>query len=227
MAEPITISPVPPRNPGLDYYALKAEGMELVQQLAGEIWTDYNESDPGVTILEQLCYALTELSYRAEIPLEDLLIPLPGGHIHAREQALFPPKRILPCNPVTIDDYRKLIVDRVPQVANVWLVPRCVDGVDGLYEIDLYCPGIDPCPPGEEEKAVVEAVKRVYCRHRGLCEDLEAIRMLCDLPTRVSAIVTIADAPAPETILAGILFNLGLFLAPELHRQPLSALMAE
>jgi hypothetical protein len=227
VSDPITISPVPPANPGLDYYFLKAEGTRLVQQLAGEIWTDYNESDPGVTILEQLCYALTELSYRAEIPLEDLLIPAPDGHIHPREQALFPPKRILPCNPVTIDDYRKLIVDRVPRVANLWLVPRCIEGVDGLYEIDLYVPGIDSCSPPAEEKRIVDAVKRVYCRHRGLCEDVESIRLLCDLPTRVCANVTIGDAPAPETVLAGILFNLGQFLAPELHRQPLSTLVAE
>ena len=66
MTDPVTISPGPPLNPGLDYAALKREGTTLVQEWSGAIWTDYNESDPGVTILEQLCYALTELSYRAE-----------------------------------------------------------------------------------------------------------------------------------------------------------------
>lgn len=228
MTDPITIPPNPPANPGLDYALLKAEGTRIVQELAGEIWTDYNESDPGVTILEQLCYALTELSYRAEIPLEDLLIPVPDGHIRPREQALFIPKRIFPCNPVTIGDYRKLIVDRVPQVANVWLTPRCVEGVDGLYEIDLHCPGIDPpCVPPEEERAIVEAVKRIYCRHRGLCEDVRSIRLLCPFPTTVRATVSLGDTSAPETVLAGILFNLGQFLAPELRRQPLASLVAE
>jgi hypothetical protein len=231
MAEPITISPDAPANPGLDYSFLRAEGIRILQELAGEIWTDYNESDPGVTILEQLCYALTELSYRAEIPLADLLIPAPGGQIQTRRQALFVPKRIFPCNPVTTGDYRKLIVDRVPQVANVWLTPRrraSTDGVDGLYDIDLYCPAIDPpCTPPEEQEGIVEAVRRLYCRHRGLCEDVERIRILCALSTTVRAAVTVGDGPAPETVLAGLLFNLEQFLAPELRRQPLASLVAE
>src|ERR1700716_2391839 len=101
MSEPVSIPPEKPRNKGLDYAYLKDEGLTLVQQLAGEIWTDYNEHDPGVTTLEQLCYALTELSYRAELPIADLLTDQQSGRIDARRQALFIPRRILPCNPLT------------------------------------------------------------------------------------------------------------------------------
>ncbi|QDM29033.1 hypothetical protein FNL56_25060 [Tardiphaga sp. vice304] len=57
--EPSTITPAAPANHGLDYAWLKQHGTERIQQLAGQIWTDYNEHDPGVTTLEQLCYALT------------------------------------------------------------------------------------------------------------------------------------------------------------------------
>jgi hypothetical protein len=214
----------------MDYALLRAEGLRLVQELAGEVWTDYNESDPGVTILEQLCYALTDLSYRAEIPLADLLIAHPGGRIHARRQALFPAKRIFPCNPVTVNDYRKLLVDRVPGVANAWLKPRRADGdhVAGLYDIALYAPGLEPppCTPPDEEESILGAARRVYCRHRDLCEDVARIILLRPLPTIVRGDVTIAEERTPEAILAGILFNLGDFLAPELARQPLASLVA-
>src|SRR5436309_16077680 len=119
MTDPITIDPQASLNPGLDFAALKAEGVAIVQRLAGEIWTDYNEHDPGVTTLEQLCYALTGLSYRAEFALPDLLADR-QGRIDMRRQALFGPRRILPCNPVTPNDYRRLLVDRVEAVANAW-----------------------------------------------------------------------------------------------------------
>ncbi len=55
MSEQMIISPEDPAiTKGMDYAWLKAEGLKLVQQLAGDIWTDYNEHDPGVTTLEQL-----------------------------------------------------------------------------------------------------------------------------------------------------------------------------
>ena len=54
MIEPVTISHQEPANEGVDYAKLKEEGLKLVQQLAGDIWTDYNEHDPDVTRLEPL-----------------------------------------------------------------------------------------------------------------------------------------------------------------------------
>ena len=231
MTEPITINPQEPLNPGLDYAFLKVEGTSIVQRLAGEIWTDYNESDPGVTTLEQLCYALTELSYRAELPLEDLLIDPITGKIDPRRQALFPAKRIFPCNPVTENDYRKLIVDRLPEIANVWLTPhkcgtskRCVQG---LWDFELYVPGLEPeCPPpGEREQKIRDEVRHLYCRHRNLGEDVRSIRVLRPVRITVKAEVNILEMPAPEAILAGILFNVANFLAPELRRQSLKSLV--
>lgn len=240
MSKPITISPKEPTNKGLDYAYLKDEGLTLAQQLAGEIWTDYNEHDPGVTTLEQLCYALTELSYRAELPIADLLTDKETGHIDPRRQALFIPRRILPCNPLTSNDYRKLIVDRVPQVANAWLQPHRTAGppkevnglappaaVNGLYDITLYVPGADPwaCDQQYQPAAVRQRVRRVFSRRRNLCEDVHSIFILKPERTVVNASATINDALAPEAILAGIFFRLGNFLAPELRRQSLKSLL--
>jgi len=229
MAEPLTISPDEFANEGLNYASLREQGIALVEQLAGNIWTDYNEHDPGVTTLEQLCYALTELSYRAEFPLQDLLAEKQSGKVNGRRQALFIPRRILPCNPLTEDDYRKLIVDRVPQIANVWLTPyRGRDPVvKGLYEIWLYAPEADPCACNGElsPKTIRRRVRRVYCRHRNLCEDVRAIRFLEQVQTVVSAEVRINNTRTPESTLASLLFNVGNFLAPELRRQPLKNLL--
>ena len=41
-----------------EYEDLYLEGVELLQKLSGAIWTDYNEHDPGVTILENIVYTI-------------------------------------------------------------------------------------------------------------------------------------------------------------------------
>ncbi len=43
-------------RPVPDFSSLRQEGIALVQALSGGTWTDYNLHDPGVTILEALCY---------------------------------------------------------------------------------------------------------------------------------------------------------------------------
>src|SRR5690242_17314285 len=137
MSDSATIPNAPPLNPALDYAFLRQEGVSLLQHLSSSIWTDYNEHDPGVTTLEQLCYALTELAYRAELPVAQLLADPADATIRPHRHGLFLPRRILPCSPVTIDDYRKLIVDRVPGVANVWFAPLSShngNAVSGLYD---------------------------------------------------------------------------------------------
>jgi hypothetical protein len=42
---------------GVDFASLRQEALALIPRLAGENWTDHNSHDPGITILEQVCYA--------------------------------------------------------------------------------------------------------------------------------------------------------------------------
>ena len=58
---------------GLDYAALLQAGLALAQTAAADSWTDYNLHDPGVTLLEQLCYGLTDIAYRIDFPVADHL----------------------------------------------------------------------------------------------------------------------------------------------------------
>lgn len=118
MAEPKTIAKGSPPYASMDYEALRRLGMDHLEKLSGKIWTDFNAHDPGVTLLEVLAYAITDLGYRTSWPIEDLLA---SGGKPVTEQ--FPSAReILPCNPVTLLDYRKLMVD-VEGIKNAWLEP--------------------------------------------------------------------------------------------------------
>jgi len=102
-----------------DYDLLRAEGFSAIEELSNAQWTDYNAHDPGITLLEALTYALTELGYRTGIDIADILTE-PSGYISFR-QALFTARRILTNNPLTLYDYRKAMID-LPKVANAWFL---------------------------------------------------------------------------------------------------------
>src|SRR5438552_326933 len=108
----------------LDQEQLFAVGLDLVQRLASRIWTDYNVHDPGITTLELLCYALTDLSYRAEFPVKDLLASETNNADETANQ-FFTARRILPNRALTLLDYRKLLID-LAGVKNAWLQPAAL-----------------------------------------------------------------------------------------------------
>ncbi len=224
-----TISRAPPTDPGANYLLLLHEGTRLVQQLSGKIWTDYNFSDPGVTILEQLCYALTELTYRADFPVAELLGAPEDGRIALQRQGLYPARSIMPVSPVTIDDLRRLIIDRVHHVGNAWFTkipPDPKTGVNGLYRVDILVPEIDPgcADHGPDTDKLREDILDCYTAHRALCEDVHEVRFLQPRATKVHAAVQLDSDSDPDSVLARLYFALGLELAPEPRRAGLDAL---
>jgi hypothetical protein len=117
-----------------DFAALRERGLEYIRNLCGETWTDHNLHDPGITALEALCYALTDLSYRTNFEIRDLLTDASGKFALPGETGLFPAHEILPTSPLTINDYRKLLL-KVRLVRNAWLHPL---GPDDNRDVPLY-----------------------------------------------------------------------------------------
>ena len=135
----------------LDYEQLKEYGLAYIRSIANKQWTDFNLHDPGVTIFEALCFALTDLAFRSRFSMADLLTP--KGENHPRlGGTLFPAHGILSHEPITVNDYRKLILESVPGIRNVWIEPYHFEistpklfslsgsdklTVNGLYKISL------------------------------------------------------------------------------------------
>lgn len=131
MPRHITIQKHPALQPAEDFWALRREGMALIEALAHEEWTDYNIHDPGVTLLEALCYALTDLGYRTAFPVAQLLAPPPGSGYTPDRQGFFTARRALTTAPWTVEDYRKLLID-LPGIRNAWLFPKTCPP-DGIF----------------------------------------------------------------------------------------------
>ena len=102
----------------LNYADLREKAIGMIQQLAGDRWTDHNIHDPGITILEQLCYALTDLSYRTGFSIPDLMAQ--GGDDTWPES--FFPEAMLSSGPIRLEDWRKLLID-VEGVRDAWIYP--------------------------------------------------------------------------------------------------------
>lgn len=109
----------PVLDPSTDFAHLRREGLQWVERLAHELWTDYNVHDPGVTMLELMCYAITDLGYRTGYDIKDLLteeergVPVNRSQFHTAYE-------VMTCAPVSFDDLRKLLID-IPGVRNAWI----------------------------------------------------------------------------------------------------------
>ncbi len=104
---------------GKDYAFLRAKGLKYIEHLAHKLWTDYNTHDPGVTVLEMLCYTITDLGYRIAMPMTDILAQ-PKDNLHHMHEQFLSAINALPSCPLTADDFRQLFV-RIEGVRNCWL----------------------------------------------------------------------------------------------------------
>src|SRR5580765_7636775 len=116
-----------------DYGWLRQKGLEYIEQLGSRLWTDYNIHDPGITLLELLSFALTDLAYRTSFNVADLLAEplsldqdkplkerLDNIETRRKRQGFLTAREILTINPWTIRDFRKLLID-IAGIRNGWL----------------------------------------------------------------------------------------------------------
>ncbi|MDL5045448.1 hypothetical protein QQ054_05260 [Oscillatoria amoena NRMC-F 0135] len=126
MTEPVTISKAPYELESMQFDTLREKGLERITELSGVIWTDHNLHDPGITLLEALCYAITDLGYRLTFDIKDLLAAGTSAPV-SDYQNFYTARQILHNAPLTINDYRKLLMDVV--------IEETVDGTTELLGI--------------------------------------------------------------------------------------------
>ena len=199
----------------LDYRALYDAMVAATQRLSGSVWTDYNAHDPGVTLIEALCYALTDLAYRARLDTEQLLFP-PGGSRDLKD-TFYQPEAILPAGPVSAADYRRLLIDGVRDLRNAWMDPieNHPHGYKGLFNLRLQL--TEDIERTTRREEVVREVRKLIMANRNLGEDLERIVVLEPVPLYFTADIHIDPDAFAEKVLADLLYTLGELLNPSLR----------
>lgn len=160
----------PALNPSEDYYLLRRKGIEYIEQMGSQHWTDYNAHDPGITLLEALCYAITDLGYRTGWDIKDLLAvapmapPTPG-------QPFFTAREVLTCNPLTINDFRKILID-LEGIRNAWLICKDCPCETEIYA-DCEASSLAFMPPPKPKKSLPVIPLGTYDTLLELEQDIE------------------------------------------------------
>lgn len=240
----------------LDFSFLKQLGIEYIEKYGRQIWTDYNSHDPGITMLEALCYAITDLGYRINLPLGDLLVSS-GENYNPLESQFIKAEQILPIKPVTANDYRKHFID-IEGIKNAWIRPikktvfvNCKDEIlsyspfeidnkykkefqlQGLYEVLLDYDDFDPEEYATEAQIVARKkqleleVKKTYHLNRNLCEDLMVATEVGIHPISVCAIIDVKPESDEELIHARILQAINNYFSPSVRFYSLGEMFAK
>ncbi|MCC7505858.1 MAG: hypothetical protein IT259_11180 [Saprospiraceae bacterium] len=244
-----------PRFAGhLDFETLRRLGIDHISRFSGKVWTDHNLHDPGITMLEALCFALIDLGYRTRLPFSDLLAK--KEKTGRADDNFFTAAQVFTNNPLTINDFRKLLMD-IDGVRNAWLEPdefvdlHKVDGfpgspvrLNGLYRVLIEPEDELPTPPenchcGKSaeghahtfncfQSAEVYLLHRVWetlHAHRNLCEDFQQPVLLEKEQLRLCGHIEIAPNADPEKVWTDILHRVRDFLTPEIRFYTLQELL--
>jgi len=195
---------------------LRAQGLHWLQVVGGKVWTDHNLHDPGITLLEQMCFALTDLCYRADFPVADHLCG-PDGLIAWDALSLPPPSTVFPCRATTAEDYRRLLVDAVPGLDDAVLAGDGDGDADparaslpGVYRLTLK---LAPAHAQSREQRIALA-RATYRRERNLGEDLDdAVSCVRDVVVDLVGEIELAGPRDPVDVLAEVYDRCARFVA--------------
>ncbi|ADO69341.1 hypothetical protein [Stigmatella aurantiaca] len=209
----------PPDSKAVDWNALVAEGLKTLEALAGQQWTDYNEHDPGVTLLEALAYGLTDLGYRAGMPVPDLMAD-ELGRVDLDGACLFTPPRIFPSAPVTPLDLRKVVLDQLPGLANLWFTPQPDALLAGHVRVWLL-PASLLLEDGQT--TLVDAARRCLSRYRSLGDVFDTVTCIAPESVHLTLCIRVRQDALPEQVLLEARNAVARALAPPIVFQPYPA----
>jgi hypothetical protein len=231
MAEALKNKTISKTNSGfpqyLDFATLRSSAIAYLGKLSGNIWTDHNVHDPGITMLEVLIYALIDLGYRTNLPPADLFARDPADT--SKDNNFFTASQILANNPLTITDFRKLLID-LAGVKNAWLetddgtavfemvkgnVKRGCDAdfLNGLYRVYVQLEE-DVFGNSHRTARTLAAVRKALLSHRNLCEDFIDIRIVCQLELGICAEIELETDADPQEVYLEMVSALRDFFSP-------------
>ncbi|MBP1638834.1 MAG: hypothetical protein H6Q17_417 [Bacteroidetes bacterium] len=150
------------------YGQLQSSSLEMLQKLSGNIWTDFNEHDPGITILDVLNYALLETKYRMDFEFEEYLVNPDLKGIDYTAIGLLPGDELFAPSIVTPQDYEHLIKQTLPAVKTCKVT--VTDDNHYRIQVALHEDG--------DVTSTIQSIRELYHSNRNLCENLKDIQLV-------------------------------------------------
>lgn len=184
----------------LHFDALRMALITHAQAASSDSWSDYNLHDPGVTLLEQTAFAISELAFRARLPVRDLVAGA-DGTIDLAALGLASAPEVLTSAPITAADLEAYLA-ALPEVARAGL------DVDGSGRITLRIVPQD----GTQASDALRAARRSFAAVRPLCTRLQSAHTCTALPVRLRGRMIVAHQMPPEDVAAEIWMRVNLHL---------------
>ena len=173
---------------------LQDQAIARIQELCGKQWTDFNEHDPGITILDALHYALLELQYTLEFPFESYL----GTENKYEQFGLFSPEELFTPAIVTPQDYENLIVSKIKEV--IACKVRLLGNHRYLIEVKIQ--------EKSDHENVSQKINELYHANRNLCETLQSVSIKTSIENRQQPVDDTPEyQPSLNEITADVLFS--------------------
>jgi uncharacterized protein len=239
MTENITISKLPPPFTSMNFTVLRDLGIKHFEKMGSKLWTDFNLHDPGITIMEVLCYAITDLGYRTNFSIEDILA---SSNNHPNQKQFFDALEILTCNAVTENDFRKILID-LDGIKNAWLVKTTHQEMplfantdaqnnwataftkgtnakdaevklNGLY--DVYIDLEDDVDQKDLDRVndITQCAWQQLWKHRNLCEDFVTVNIIEEMEFGIEAQVELCPDADVNKVAGDIYYFIQEFLTP-------------
>ena len=197
----------------ISFDVLRARAIAAAQDASGNIWTDYNLHDPGVTLLEQTVFALTEVAYQADHAVRDLLTTRHDGFL-PDHLALFAAEDVLPGRPVTGADLASCLSD-LPHLERVFVSPGPAVGL-----VDLIIVPHDGISPREQlmrrsddwQNNLIAAVRAHFDENRLLATAINRIDIASPVPVVLTGDIAIDPYVQAERVVAEVIHQVRLLL---------------
>lgn len=171
-----------------DIYALRDKGIKLIQQYSGTTWTDHNLHDPGITILEQICYALADVSYQTTQAIESAI-----SSNQFANSPYFSQQKQGSSSFFTFEDLSNIILTD-ERIYKVFVIPSIsYPTVTGIYDLVIFC------EQGANREEIKKWVTDISNQWRPLCTKIETIHLppikpiVVDLEVEVNSQENIQD----------------------------------
>ena len=210
----------------IDFEFLRKKGLNHIGLFSGDWWTDHNTHDPGITIMEVLCYALTDLGYRTQFDIKNILA---RPYEQTTDDNFFSPDDILTCNPLTVQDYKKMLLD-IEGVRNALLVPimDCTE-FKGLYQvyidIEEFVKNGSFTKNNLTEQGILTNVINTLQAHRNLGEDFLEVKIMEEQLLNICMDLDLTATAIPEDIIVEVYWKLQEFLTPHITFYTLQKLL--
>ena len=225
----------------LTYNEKRTKGLELIEEYGRHIWTDYNIHDPGITILEYLCYALSDLDSRTSLSMKDILAEDGRDLSELFDTA----DAILPCRALTVRDYRKLIIN-MPFVKNAWFTKNSgrhdkifMDPkkkrltlaedkdfynllIKGFYKITVQ---FHDMVKESEKPELLNKVWDLLHKNRNLCEDFLKPELVSEEPVGICFDLHVEPSADIDEVMSEAACRIQSFISPNIRFHTLSQMM--